>query len=519
MNSSGSLSNVMDSTGHTMGQHFDTGILDLRENSEKEPETDALLYDLGLSESKNDLKRIQLQLIENASDVDVEPEFSDLDTGWAWMVLLATFLGFALLGGSMYSVGIIHNALLERFQSSVALTAWVGALHTGILSLGGLLSTAVVDRFSCRTAIVCSGLIYTVGYMATAFVPCIEAAIFTCGIGGAVGYTAVMVVVGFNFKRRRNLALGIALSGVGVGLCAFAPIMQFAKDFYGFTGLFICCAGMQLNLVTFGMLCFPSELEKHSHTLRQKQSQRSAQHSIAIKRKIVPYLKVMLNKGIVCLCLSMFFYCTGTYLLFLHLPKYITTKGFSENQAASLMSLSGILTVVGRLLTGAVANIPNFNEVIPYAGSMAIVSIATLVYPFVSQHYLGHLMFIAFMGIFLGCCYVVTTTMSLKFVGIDYISTAIGLQFMFGGVGAIIGPVIAGIIVDSGGTYDQSMLVAGICIFISAVSGGFSSCFVAKQMDIHTISVERPGEENTTLKETNFNGCTSSIKTNIQLTG
>ncbi|XP_052771976.1 monocarboxylate transporter 13-like isoform X2 [Mya arenaria] len=497
MNSTCALDSVMDNTGQIMKTHFEKGELDLSElKSKNEPESESLLNETGLSGLENDLRGIRTT--EDASAVNTEQEFCDLDNGWAWVILLAAFLSFAHLGGSMYSVGIIHNALLERFQASVALTAWVGALHTGILALGSPLSTAVLNRFSCRTAIISSGLIYTVGYMATAFVPCIEAAIFTCGIivgfGGAVGYTAVMVVVGFNFKRRRNLALGIALSGVGVGLCAFAPLMQLAKDFYGFTGLFICCAGMQLNLVTFGMLCFPSELEKHSHILRQKHSPESTN---AMKRKVMPYFKFFLNKGIVCLCSSMFLYCAGTYMLYLHLPKYITTKGFSEKQAAYLMSLSGILTVVGRLLTGAVANIPNCNEIILYSGSMAIFSIATIVYPFVSWYYLGHLIFITFMGIFLGCCNVVTTTVSLKFVCIEYIATALGLEFMFGGVGAIVGPVFAGILVVSGGTYDQSMLVAGICIFMAAVCGVLSSCFVAKRMDINTISVERPCEEST----------------------
>ena len=33
------------------------------------------------------------------------------------------------------------------------------------------------------------------------------------GFGGAAGYTAAIVVVGFNFKHKRNLAMGLAISG------------------------------------------------------------------------------------------------------------------------------------------------------------------------------------------------------------------------------------------------------------------------------------------------------------------
>ncbi|WAR22070.1 MOT14-like protein, partial [Mya arenaria] len=173
-------SNNVDNKEHLERPCSDKGRLSSNEKvCKKESVLEALLGEKEISGSTSDLK--ERRSIENDDD-EVEPQFSDLDSGWAWVVLAASFLSFALLGGSMYSVGIIHNALLERFQASVGLTSWVGALHTGILSLGGLLSTAMVDRFSCRTAIIFSGIFYTGGYLATAFVPCIEAALFTCGI-------------------------------------------------------------------------------------------------------------------------------------------------------------------------------------------------------------------------------------------------------------------------------------------------------------------------------------------------
>ncbi|XP_053406861.1 monocarboxylate transporter 6-like isoform X2 [Mercenaria mercenaria] len=108
--------------------------------------------------------------------------FSDLDTGWAWVVLFASFGTFCLLGGKMYAVGIIHSALLERYSKSVSLTSWAGALHTALFSLGGPLSSAVIDRFSCRTALMLSGVFFIAGYIGTAFADTIEMAIFTCGI-------------------------------------------------------------------------------------------------------------------------------------------------------------------------------------------------------------------------------------------------------------------------------------------------------------------------------------------------
>jgi len=85
----------------------------------------------------------EVKIQRKSESDDRDPDFSDLDTGWAWVVLVACTLAFTMSGGSMYNVGIMHNALLERFRSSVAKTAWAGSLHTG-LSLAGKHINALV---------------------------------------------------------------------------------------------------------------------------------------------------------------------------------------------------------------------------------------------------------------------------------------------------------------------------------------------------------------------------------------
>lgn len=64
-------------------------------------------------------------------------DFSDLDSGWAWVIMFASFGTFFLIGNSMYAVGIIHSSLLDRYGEEVSLTSWAGALHTAFMSLGG----------------------------------------------------------------------------------------------------------------------------------------------------------------------------------------------------------------------------------------------------------------------------------------------------------------------------------------------------------------------------------------------
>ena len=69
---------------------------------------------------------------------DGDAVFSDLDRGWAWFIMAGSFVAHMMIGASTYAVGIIHLALLERYQHGVSRTAFVGALHSALISAGGM---------------------------------------------------------------------------------------------------------------------------------------------------------------------------------------------------------------------------------------------------------------------------------------------------------------------------------------------------------------------------------------------
>ncbi|XP_053406873.1 monocarboxylate transporter 12-like [Mercenaria mercenaria] len=428
---------------------------------------------------------------EQPQDVSTD-DFRDLDRGWAWVILFASFGTFCLLGGSVYSVGIIQSVLLQRYKESVSLTSWPGALNTALMSLGGPLSSAVVDRFSCRTAIISSGVFLTTAYLTTAFATNIYVTIFTYGfiggIGGALGYTAALVVIGLNFRKRRHLAVGIAVSGVGAGLFVLAPVMQLSRDYYGPSGFFIIVAAMMANIIVFGVMCFPSGLEIATQKQRRHEVYKSNRENNLIQA-LKCYLRALTKVAVILLCLCMFLYCLGILLLYQHLPNFIVVKGFTAVQAAFLVSLSGLLTVFGRVLSGIITNLNRINCIVLYAGSMAVVSIASILYPFISNHFVAHVIYMVVLGLFFGCPYVTLMAVSLKFVGINYISAAIGLQYCAGGVGSFIGPVLAGFLIDSGGSYELSILIAACCIASASIISAATECFKPKDNE-HTLDTE-----------------------------
>jgi len=62
----------------------------------------------------------------------------NIDGGWAWMIVLSSFLVHILIMGSQMALGILNMEWLEEFHQSRGLTAWVSSLSMGITLIVGM---------------------------------------------------------------------------------------------------------------------------------------------------------------------------------------------------------------------------------------------------------------------------------------------------------------------------------------------------------------------------------------------
>lgn len=260
------------------------------------------------------------------------------------------------------------------------------------------------------------------------------------GFGGGVGYTATMVVVGFNFRRWRNTALGIAVSGVGVGTCILSPVMELVREFYGNSGYFIILAGIGFHKCLFAVLCRPSRLE----LARQESINSDTEERISKRQLLKHYAKVYANKLIICFSLSLMMFSIGTYMIFLHLPHFALVTGYSHISTSLLLSSCGFATIIARVMTLLISESKNMDEVVLYSGSFGSLALGTFLFPLYSRTYTGLVIYAVLLGVYFGGCYAVMNTINVKLVGMKHLSIATGMELIFCAVGTVIGPVITG---------------------------------------------------------------------------
>ncbi|XP_033757543.1 monocarboxylate transporter 12-like [Pecten maximus] len=415
------------------------------------------------------------------------------DQGWSWLVLGASF-GVMVINGCLgQGIGVVHLALLENFNEDSTRTALAGSLFAATQSCGGVFAGFIIKKYSCRAATIAGSLVMTAGFLCCVFINTLDLVIlFYGGIAGAgagLTYTTGIIVIGFNFEKRLNLAGGLAQSGVGLGVLCLSPVVQEMREMFGNKGFFFILAGISLHLCIFGTFYFPSQLEKNTTategldmengTTNVKNVTMSSTRPMETvppldtitkqKSVIFQITNVCRNIPFVMLCCSLFFAHFGIYIMFLNLPNYAVVNGASALQGSILISVSGVNSIIGRWLTGLTTSGNEVDEALLLFGTLSVLGVSNICLPLYGHSYEGKVLYSVFLGLYSGCCFPLLNGLSLRLVGLPYLATAVSVEMFSVGLGILCGPPCAGLFLDSGGTYDQCFIITGFIILGGAM--------------------------------------------------
>lgn len=179
-------------------------------------------------------------------------------------------------------------------------------------------------------------------------------------------------MVGKYFSKRKALAYGIAMSGSGIGTFILAPVVQLLIEQFSWRGALLILAGFVLNLCVCGALMRPIAIKEDHKNIPEFPEQEfgpEAQKQ-ALKQWSIcsPLIKVWSHK---CLCqcpwqeysfllmpdfvvlaVSVLFMAYGCSPLFVYLVPYALRVGVSHQQAAFLMSILGVVDIIGNITFG-----------------------------------------------------------------------------------------------------------------------------------------------------------------------
>lgn len=138
-----------------------------------------------------------------------------------------------------------------------------------------------------------------------------------------------------------------------------------------------------------------------------------------------------------------------------------------EDLTMPLISIIGIMTAVGKLLLGIMADFKWVNTLYLYVATLIITGLALCAIP-LAKSYITLAILSGILG-FLTGNWSIFPYVTTKTVGIDKLAHAYGILMFFAGLGNSLGPPIVGWFYDWTQTYDIAFYFSGFCVLL----GGF----------------------------------------------
>ncbi|KAL4954345.1 major facilitator superfamily domain-containing protein [Aspergillus filifer] len=309
---------------------------------------------------------INTPLVEERNDTEPFPDGGTR----SWLVVLGSFLLLMASYGLMNSVGVLQSYLethqLQGYSGQEV--GWISGVFVFVALILGVFVGPLFDAYGPKELVTLGTGLYALSVLLTAectkywhFILCFG---IMGGTGAAIVSNVAMASVPHWFEARAGMALGTAMAGAGLGGVVFPYIYRETWATVGFRW------GMRIvGLVVFVLCGSASFLIK---TRLPKKGEFKAAFDIHCFKDA---RFTTLTAATFCLELVLF----GLIGLF---PSYVVAQGFSSGTSVNLLVVLNVLSCVGRLVAGRIADKYGRLNVLILLVALAVVLIYAILYPF-----------------------------------------------------------------------------------------------------------------------------------------
>jgi OFA family oxalate/formate antiporter-like MFS transporter len=390
---------------------------------------------------------------------------------YGWVVVFT----FAVVGTAIWGVRFGFGVFFKSIESEFALSrAATSAIFSTQMVLGGvftILGGWALDRYGPRRIFLLMGIFTGLSLLLTGQTNALWQLFITYSLFLAMGtsliYVGVMSTVSRWFTRRKGLALGIASMGAGMGPLVVAPFATYLIDSFDWRMAFTILGIIAVLLV----IPLSRLLRKEPGEIGLLPEGASKIESLSEKETIVMPADLSLRqafrtRSFWMVALFFFLFAVTLFLVLTHLVPHITDVGFSAVEAASVLSLAGGATLVGRLTLGTVSDhIGRKRAAILCAMLLAGAMLWLLWARELWMFYLFAVMFgLAWGGMGPSSAALIGDTF-----GLGQLGAILGVLDAGFNTGAALGPLIGGLIFDLRASYFLAFLLGVLVMLVATV--------------------------------------------------
>jgi MFS family permease len=405
---------------------------------------------------------------------------------YGWVIVGVAFLTLGIAFGVWYSFSVFFLAVINDFGWSRAAASSVFSVFIISQSFVGPLTGHLQDRFGPRLIIPIGALLVSASLVIVSRASSLwEFYVFygvCAGVGvSLMGFSSHSAFIPKWFERKRGLAIGIAMSGIGLGMLLIIPLVERGIALLGWRRTYLCLAGLVLGVIVPLNLLFgrksPAEMNLVPDGNSVNDGERLSKPAFTVKIVDPGWagedwtLRKALGTKRFWFLLGSFFFGSWVYQgTLLHCISAMVDSGVTRENAAYYFGIVGIAGSAGKILFGYLSDVIGREKANSLAGLITALGIICLIF-IPAFHGPMPLLFALSFGLGYGAAAPLFPSVSADI----FLGSSFGLIFaaicMGGGLGGSLGPYVAGLIRDVTGTYTYAfelsfLSLACSCLFI-----------------------------------------------------
>jgi MFS family permease len=389
---------------------------------------------------------------------------------YGWIIVTVSFVTMAIVSPAWFGFSLFYPPILAEFGWSRASTAGAYSLNLIISSAVSPMVGYLIDRYGPRVVMPTGALIFAAGFVGSGRINALWQFYLWFGVVAALGFCAVQVVPNAGlvtnwFGRNRATAMGIMMSGMGLGRLAMFPLIQYSISRFGWRASYSIIAGILVFVVAPLILIFqrqrPADKGLQDHP--EVASGRPATPGLS-KRKVVVIDQEWASTDWTLrsagrtyrfwsLALLIAVYSGGLFVIVVQVVAYLKSAGVDPLVAASFIGLQGLLSSAGSFFGGALSDRIGREKTMTL--SIAIFILGIIALGLVESIHSTSLLYgyAALFGVGFGMAFptVMASTADL-FQGKHYGSIFGAINFI-GGIGQAVGAWLGGYLYDTTHSY------------------------------------------------------------------
>jgi len=388
---------------------------------------------------------------------------------YGWVVVAAASVILALQWGFNGSFGVFFTELYRDLALTRTEVSGSYALFCVVSSTLGIMTGRLNDKYGPRLMLMISVIIFSIGYALMSVVNTLWQLYVVYGViiavGAAFGWVPVIATVCHWFVKKRGMALGVTQAVIGIGSFIMPPLSQFLIIKSGWRISYLIIAGLILAIsLPASRFTSLDPAEKGLYPDNMKGTVKNTGNDKLISNTRDFTIKQALRTKQFWLLFALSAIFALPLGIWVHLKAYMIGFGISEMTAATVIGLNSAAYVVGVLV------INNLSDRIGRKKPLVISLLAMglmMLWLVRAREPWEFYVFTIIIGFFWGGLGLFSAIIADWF-GLRFLGSIFGILDASWGIGAGISPVLAGYIFDTTGSYQLSIIIGAVALFITA---------------------------------------------------